>query len=121
VEHAPPAAWGRWTATPAAPSSAIYPVSGYDFFQYCTPDVGAPIDNRGVELDWLRFFFDLDHTEGVPFRDIVESYAEAVPSDWNADDTGDAADDPRPRLEAAFGNNGFGNAWDNQLHNGIWR
>lgn len=78
-----------------------FAVDSGDFLgDYC---VGTgDVDNRGTELDWTRFFYDLDHQEDVSFEVIFTNFAAAYPPDWNADDSGDPADAPRLRLELAF-------------------
>src|SRR5262245_50085896 len=76
--------------------------------------VGATA-NRGTEIDWTRFFWDLDTkgdlTTEVPFEPIIDNYAED-PISWNDDDGGLIANRPKRRLKDAFDNVDAGNPND---------
>jgi hypothetical protein len=112
-----------------------YGVPGHNFFDWDPPDIdddpcmdNTTTSNRGIELDWLRFFWDLDHAEGLETADIIGGWSAAEPAGgtlvdpWNADDVGDANDAPRVRLNAAFDGLGFDTEWDSKaVYNGVMR
>ena len=59
--------------------------------------------NRGVELDWLRMFWDLRTDGGVAADDIFEIMDKANPHTWNANGTGTGGSYPSARMsDAAF-------------------
>jgi hypothetical protein len=117
-----------------------YDVPGHNHFDWDPPTdpIGLPpyvecadnttTSNRGIELDWLRFFWDLDHAEGLETSDVIGAWTAAEPAGgtlvdpWNANDDGDANDAPRVRLNAGFDGLGFDTEWDNKaVYNGVMR
>lgn len=94
-----------------------YGIDAFDYLgDYC--NIGTTTD-RGTELDWLRFFFDLDRTssggESMNVADILDLYADADPYDW------DTSTSARPALFNAFDAADEEGHWNNQDHNGIFR
>jgi hypothetical protein len=95
-----------------------YSIDAFDYLgDYCN---AGTMTDRGTELDWMRFFWDLDREntggEGMTFAELMDIWAAAEPYQWDSIGTG-----ARPELEAAFDAAGFGVEWDDQDHNGIFR
>lgn len=57
-------------------------------------------EDRGTVLDWMRLFWDLDHTWGLSTTKIFDLWNDADPDDWD-DDGGGGANDPQERFEVA--------------------
>jgi hypothetical protein len=78
---------------------------------YC-PTVGNAAPS-GVQLDWLRAFWDADTDQGLDTTSIMEIFSGAHPESWNAIGN-NTLDDPKPRMEtsAAAMSTGFGAAWN---------
>lgn len=74
--------------------------------------------NRGIELDWMRFFWDLDNKEDIDLSDIINVWSSTkaaggtITDPWNWGDSGDTGDMPRYRLNGVFDYYGFGAQWD---------
>lgn len=119
---------------------------GYDvpagaYFDWDSPNTAhdacsaaGDADNRATELDWLRFFWDLDNKTALSLEDIIEAWVLAMPSGdqtvspadpprWNENDnldSGSSSDNARLRLEVAFGDLGWGEEWDDfAIDNGV--
>jgi len=78
---------------------------------YCPTGTGqAP---SGVQMDWMRAFWDADTDEGTSTTSLMQMFANANPETWNAQGNW-TANDPKPRMEAAATGMGvgFGAAWN---------
>lgn len=70
---------------------SYYSIDAFDYLgDYC--NTGTMTD-RGTELDWLRFFWDLDREstggEGMSFYTMVDLYGDALPYAWSSSDAHD--------------------------------
>jgi len=74
-------------------------------------------DNRGVEYDWLRFWWHMRTRQGVGFRDCMDIWDGADPKNWNKNDIGSGANDPAERLDWSASQEGFGTEWDDEAPN----
>ena len=83
--------------------------SGDHFGSECN---SSTTDNRGVEYDYLRGFWDLRTDEDVAFPDCMDIWDTSDPNDWNENDAGSSSDDPAERLRDAADTCGFLSEWD---------
>jgi hypothetical protein len=100
-----------------------YSIDAFDYLgDYCA---AGTTDDRGTELDWLRFFWDLDRSsaggEAMDFADLVDLYADAQSFDWPTDPNDPSYVSARELLFDAFDAAGFASEWAAQDHNGIDR
>ena len=105
-------------------------VMAKDYYtEMCVPLPGID-ENRGVNLDWLRFWWDFMTEEAaVEFSDCIDIYDAANPRSWNI--TGDVQDscssltdacNPADRFLLAAHNHLANDAdWDDHLDNGNGR
>lgn len=83
--------------------------------------------NRATELDWLRFFWDLDHDQGVTTTKIFDIWNAANPHTWLS--WGEGSSDvcattvwPSGRLRSAADSEGVLTEWDAEFTvNGVHR
>lgn len=61
----------------------------------------TPYAHRSVELDWMRFFWDLTTDQDVSFSDLGDLWDIANPRTWNAVGVNGSSSNPWPRIEAA--------------------
>ncbi|MEA2080922.1 MAG: hypothetical protein U9P00_13915 [Pseudomonadota bacterium] len=76
----------------------------YDYMGEWCAGTGV-VDNRGNQLDWMRFFWDLGKS-GLDFKDVVAIYVESKPLKWKAKGRGEGKTYPndehdRPDLTLA--------------------
>jgi hypothetical protein len=64
------------------------------------------INDRAIEFDWLRFWYDLTQDAALEFVDCREIWADADPTTWDAQGVGDGDDVPESRLYDACKANG---------------
>ncbi|MEQ1504472.1 MAG: hypothetical protein ABMB14_19695 [Myxococcota bacterium] len=82
-----------------APMWAFTPASVSDDNYYADVCVSPPVDDRGTEYDWLRFFWDLSTDEGLTFGDVASVWDAANPKNWDKNGGGlFASDDPWDRV-----------------------
>jgi hypothetical protein len=56
----------------------------YDSHEALTPGCSAKnLDNRGTELDWFRFFWDMYNLEDMAVSEILDVVADADPDTWD--------------------------------------
>lgn len=95
------------------------PVNGAD---YLGDSCIGTITNRGVEYDWLRFWWDLTTDEGVYFTDCGHIWDRANPWSWNATGDSTGLNYPATRLRDAADTEGFLTEWDAKDNfNGVHR
>lgn len=58
-------------------------------------------EDRGTDLDWLRLFWDLDHTWGLSTTTIFDLWDAADPNTWDGVGGGTASDDVEERFATA--------------------
>ena len=100
-------------------------VDAYDYLgDYCS---GGATANRGVEHDWLRFFWDADTDDGVTvfsLKDSVDLLVYAGQFPWAVDDDGGGVL-PRVAVEDSFtyfDSGAFADVWDDwAVINGVHR
>ena len=86
------------------------PIDGNNYLE--KECVMSSYENRGVEYDWLRFWWDLLNEEGLTYDDALDIWATAEPNEWNAnDDEGPHITDPGPQLYYAADTLGIGTEW----------
>jgi hypothetical protein len=85
-------------------------------------------NNRGVEYDWLRFWWDLRTNEDVAFYDCMTIWDVANPNSWNGAATGSDGSTcpstgwPASRLRCAASSAGYLTEWDGlDNYNGVHR
>lgn len=80
----------------------------------------TPMPNRGVQYDWLRFFWDMTTDEGVSYADLVDLWdaMDARSFDDNGS-TSTVTDDPTERLLQAAALLGLTPEYANQMDNGV--
>lgn len=111
------------------PDGSIYscegaPVPGtadaFDYYgDWC---LGADNDNRAVEYDWQRFFWDLTVDQSVPVNDIFDIYDNASPSTWFKTGDGTGSFYPSTRMRNAANSLGYLTEWDAEDNkNGVHR
>lgn len=88
-------------------------IDGRDYMGDFCIESGLSNDNRGVEWDWLRHFWDLTTDQGVYFTDVARIWNVANPDSWNANGNSTGPNYPSSRLRDAAGWLGFLNEWDN--------
>ncbi|MCK6526968.1 hypothetical protein L6R50_05200 [Myxococcota bacterium] len=71
----------------------------------------GPVEDRGTELDWLRFFWSLGQQPGVDHSLLLSIWDAAEPDGWAPAD-GAPADRPYTRLRNAAAGAGIGSVWD---------
>lgn len=81
----------------------------------------AAASNQGTQLDWMRFFWDLDNKEGLSTTDIVNMWVDSLPETWTSTGIGSGAGYPSYELESAASLLGFGADWTRQESNGAFR
>lgn len=88
-------------------------------------DLCTVADNRAVEYDWLRFWWDLVSTEAVSTATVGQIWDDAEPHSWVAQDPSPPTGflkKPAYRLRQAADANGVLTEWDNQDDaNGVHR
>jgi hypothetical protein len=88
-------------------------------------DLCTVADNRAVEYDWLRFWWDLVSTEAVSTATVGQIWDDAEPHSWVAQDPSPPVGflkKPAYRLRQAADTNGVLTEWDNQDEaNGVHR
>lgn len=88
-------------------------------------DLCTVANNRAVEYDWLRFWWDLVSTEAVSTATVGQIWDDAEPHSWVAQDPSPPAGflkKPAYRLRQAADANGVLTEWDNQDDaNGVHR
>lgn len=92
-----------------------------------------PFTNRGIEYDWLRFFWDLTTDQGLTPTEVFEIMDLANPDTWNSNGDGyDSYTDSTPcsptpsyptgRLRCAAYTMGYLTEWDAEDNtNGVYR
>lgn len=81
--------------------SPVWDLSSVDARDYLGDMCTGTIARRGNELDFLRFFWDLDTDEGLSFSEVAELYDRANPRSWNAVGALGSAGNPWQRIVAA--------------------
>lgn len=71
----------------------------------------ASNENRGVEYDWLRFWWDFTTDEAVSFDTIMDIWDGANPNDWEPAD-GDEDEEPAQRFQDAAYDEGLLTEWN---------
>ena len=88
---------------------------------------GGTLGNRSTELDWMRFFWDLDHDQGVATTKIFDIWDASNPESWNATGWGSSytcgsTDWPSGRLQCAADTEGVLSEWTAEsVVNGVSR
>lgn len=88
---------------------------------------GGTLGNRATELDWLRFFWDLDHDQGVTTKNIFDIWDESEPQSWTKNGSGSnftcgTTSWPSGRLRCAADTEGVLDEWDAEFAvNGVNR
>jgi hypothetical protein len=78
------------------------PVQGRDAYGQFCEGTGGVDDNRGTEVDWLRFWWDYTQTPGLGFLSATAIVDAMDSHTWNRNDTGLIQDLPAKRLESAM-------------------
>lgn len=117
--------WNDWNLDGVDNDTRVFSCEGAvpgesDAEDYAGQFCGAA-SNQGSQLDWMRFFWDLDNKEGLNTTDIVDLWVASSPDTWTATGVGSGAGFPSFELEAAADRLGFGTAWNNQESNGSLR
>ncbi|MCB9678696.1 MAG: hypothetical protein H6737_26575 [Alphaproteobacteria bacterium] len=98
----------------------VIAVEGRDAFgQFCAGS--GDVANRGMEVDWLRFWWDVHQTSGVTLDDILAIRADMGTNGWSSLDTAPASLKVNSRVAQAFYANGLLSVWAAQNNNGITR
>lgn len=88
---------------------------------------GGTLGNRATELDWLRFFWDLDHDQGVTTTKIFDIWDTSNPESWLETGSGSSytcgsTDWPAGRLQCAADTEGVLAEWLEEAEvNGVTR
>jgi hypothetical protein len=117
--------WNDWNLDGVDNDTRVFSCEGAvpgesDAEDYAGQFCGAA-SNQGTQLDWMRFFWDLDNKEGLNTTDIVDMWVVSSPDTWTSTGIGSGAGYPSFELEAAADQLGFGTAWNNQESNGSLR
>lgn len=89
-------------------------------FAYMETYCDGTFENRGVELDWLRFWWDFYTETTVTFTTCADIFDGANPKNWNDTDAGTLFDDPFFRLAVSADNEGWGTEFlDHAADNGV--
>ncbi len=103
------------------------PVDARDYYtDFCfATGHGITNSNRGTELDWLRFWWDVvSNGHGIDFQDAAEVYQDAESYNWCAGSnfgTCTFSDKPERRVELAFSAAGYGSVYATEDNNGVTR
>lgn len=108
----------------------IFTTTGVDAKDYLGDWCTGDLDDRGTEMDWLRFWWDLltEESATVAFDDCAAIYALGVTgplivSDWDPDPDGSTINGDRPgwRMGTAATVLGFTTEWAAHVDNGVDR
>jgi hypothetical protein len=96
-------------------------VTGRDVYgQFCEASKFVD-DNRGLEYDWLRFWWDFNQASGFGFIKATDVVVEMGSDDWCADDSCAISDLPASRLEDAMTTLGWSSLYNSISDNGVDR
>jgi len=101
--------------------SPVWDLSIVDARDYVDDMCTGTLNHRGNELDFLRFFWDLDTDEGLSFGEVAELYDRANPRSWNAVGSNGSSDNVWDRLQtaAAHASLGISSEVAAQANNGV--
>lgn len=81
----------------------------------------SPSSNQGTQLDWMRFFWDLDNKEGLNTTDIVNIWVGSAPENWTSIGVGSGPGYPSWEMRSSAAVLLFDAAWGAQMSNGVTR
>jgi hypothetical protein len=76
-------------------------------YRYMEYECNGVLENRGVELDWLRTWWDLHTEHDITAAELIGAIADSTPPTWNDTDVGSVVDDPWYRIMVGAGLNGL--------------
>jgi hypothetical protein len=86
------------------------PMTGVPYRNYLGFMCDGTKTNRGVEMDWMRFLWELDYTEGITTTKIFDVFDQSNPRTWAPRD-GASSKRPASRLLSAASSEGIGSEW----------
>jgi hypothetical protein len=98
------------------PSCEGRSAEGWSSADYIDNHCGGTVEDRGVYIDWMRAFWDLDAVHSVSTTEIFDLWVEADPSTWDGDggsgcDVDEDPCDPEERLNNAASRLGISVQW----------
>ena len=101
--------------------SPVWNLAVVDARDYLGDMCSGTLSHRANELDFLRFFWDLDTDEGLSFGEIANLLDRANPRNWNAVGSNGSPNNPWDRIVSAAAITGNLVAVLNQASNGVDR